>query len=72
MNGDIKRQFKVNLNLEGIDGNAFSIMGAFSNQARKEGWTKQEINEVLDKARSGDYNNLLRVIMDHCVNPWEK
>lgn len=59
---------KVKLNLVGIDGNAFSIMGAFSNQARKEGWTKEEINEVFTEAKSGDYNHLLSTISDHCDN----
>lgn len=53
----------------GLDGNAFSIMGAFQRQARREGWTKEEINTVLDKARSGDYNNLICVIAEHCENP---
>ena len=67
MNGDTKQQFKVNLDMVGLDGNAFAIMGAFQRQARREGWTKEEINEVLDKARSGDYNNLVKTIMDHCV-----
>ena len=56
----------INLELVGLDGNAFSIMGAFRRQARKEGWKDEEINEVLDKAKSGDYNNLLRVISEHC------
>lgn len=53
----------------GLDGNAFAIMGAFQAQARREGWTKQEINEVLDRARSGDYSNLISTIAEHCVNP---
>lgn len=57
---------KVKLNLVGLDGNAFSIMGAFQNQARKEKWTQQEIKAVLDKAMSGDYNNLLKTIAEHC------
>ena len=69
MNGDIKRQFKVNLKMVGLDGNAFAIMGAFQAQARREGWTKEEINEVLDEARSGDYSHLVATITDHCVNP---
>ncbi len=53
----------------GLDGNAFAIMGAFQKQARKEGWTKEEINEVLDKAKSGDYSHLISTIANHCVNP---
>ena len=31
----------VNLDLVGVDGNAYSIMGAFSRQARREGWSQQ-------------------------------
>jgi len=57
---------KVKLDLVGLDGNAFSLMGAFQRQARKEKWTQEEIKEVLDKAHSGDYDNLLRVLMEHC------
>lgn len=60
---------KVNLEMVGLDGNAYAIMGAFQRQARKEGWSKEEINEVLDKARSGDYSNLIATIAEHCVNP---
>lgn len=57
---------KVKLDLVGLDGNAMFLMGAFQRQARKEGWTKDEIHAVLTECRSGDYNNLLRVLMDHC------
>lgn len=57
---------KVNLCLVGLDGNAFSLMGAFSRQARKEKWTSEEINEVLNDATSGDYNHLLGVLASHC------
>jgi len=57
---------KINLSLVGIDGNAFSIMGAFSRQAKKEGWTKEEIDQVMTKAKSSDYNHLLFTIMNHC------
>ena len=57
---------KVKLNLVGKDGNAFNLMGLFQQQARKEKWTKEEIDEVLDDARSGDYNHLLCVLVRHC------
>lgn len=60
---------KVNLKLVGLDGNAYSIMGAFQRQAKKEGWSKEEINKVLDDAMSKDYNHLLSVISNHCNNP---
>jgi hypothetical protein len=58
-----------NFKMVGLDGNAFMLMGAFSAQAKKEGWSKPEIEEVMVKARSGDYNNLLSTLLDHCENP---
>lgn len=57
---------KVKLRLVGIDGNAYSLMGAFQNQARKEKWTPEEIKTVLDDCMSGDYNHLLAVLSSHC------
>jgi hypothetical protein len=60
---------KINLKLVGLDGNAFFIMGAFSKQAKREGWSKAEIDAVLNEAKSGDYNHLLATITDHCINP---
>ncbi len=62
---------KIKLRLEGLDGNAFSLMGAFSNQARREGWTSEQIKEVLDDAQSGDYDHLLQVLIEHCEDPGE-
>ena len=56
----------VNLQLVGLDGNAFCLMGAFQKQAKKENWTKEEIDIVLKECKSGDYDNLLCVLMDHC------
>jgi hypothetical protein len=60
---------KVKLKLVGLDGNAFSVMGAFNRQARKEGWTEAEINTVLKDAMSSDYHHLLATIAKHCHNP---
>lgn len=57
---------KVHLNLVGIDGNAFALMGAFSKQARREGWKQEEITAVLDEAKSGDYDHLIATLADHC------
>ena len=56
----------VNLSLIGLDGNAYSLMGAFQYQAKKENWTKEEIKTVLDEAKSGDYDNLITVLDSHC------
>lgn len=56
----------LNLELVGVDGNAYAIMGVFSRQARREGWTQEEIDQVLEEAQSGDYNHLLNTIMTYC------
>ncbi|MDG5490622.1 hypothetical protein [Psychroserpens sp. SPM9] len=56
----------VNLDLVGVNGNAFAVMGVFQKQARKEGWSTSEIEMVLAEAKSGDYDHLLATIMNHC------
>ena len=55
----------VKLDLVGLDGNAFILMGAFSKAARSQGWPKEMIDEVLTECRSGDYNHLLSTLMDN-------
>ena len=55
----------VNLNLIGVNGNAFMIIGVFQRQAKREGWSKEEIDLVLTEAKSGDYNHLLATIEKH-------
>ena len=57
---------KINLQLVGLDGNAFALMGSFQCQARKEKWTKEEIDFVLKEAMSGDYNNLIATLDSYC------
>ena len=56
----------VNLDLVGLDGNAFFLMGAFQRQAKRENWTKEEIETVMKAAKGGDYDNLLYVLSEHC------
>jgi hypothetical protein len=56
---------KVSMNLVGLDGNAFSLMGTFQRNARKQGWTKEEVDFVLQKCMSGDYDNLLCTLIQY-------
>ncbi len=56
---------QIDLELVGLDGNAFALMGTFQKQARKEGWTAEEIKEVLDECKEGDYNHLLQTLIKH-------
>ena len=56
---------KIELELVGLDGNAFSLLGAFSRQAKKEDWTQEEIKQVIAEASSGDYNHLLQTLIQY-------
>lgn len=49
----------------GLDGNAFSLMGAWQKNAMRQGWTREEITPVLEKCMSSDYDNLLYTLMEH-------
>ena len=57
---------KIRLKLVGLDSNAFSLVGAFRKQARKENWTAEEITKVTDKCMQGDYSNVICTLMEHC------
>lgn len=61
----MEQKKKVKLDLVGLDGNAFSLMGAFKQAARRQGWTPDEIKVVLDDCMTGDYDHLLCTLMDH-------
>jgi len=56
---------KVKTTLVGVDGNAYSLMGHFSSEARKQGWNREDINEVTSMAMEGDYNHLIRTLMTY-------
>lgn len=60
---------KVKLELVGLDGNAFALMGAFKKAAREQGWSKEEIDAVLDPLKLGDYNNLLCGLIENTESP---
>jgi len=62
---------KVNLELVGLDGNAFFLMCAFDKQAKKEGWTKEEIQKVIDECKKSDYDHLIQTLVEHCATPEE-
>lgn len=69
INGDFDK--KVVMELVGLDGNAFSLMGEFSKRAKRQGWKDEEVNYVLEKCMSGDYNNLLRTLMEYTTEDEE-
>lgn len=56
----------IKLNLVGLDGNAFALMGAFKREAKKEGWTEAEVRELFSEAMSADYHHLVATLAGHC------
>jgi hypothetical protein len=57
------------MRLEGEDGNAFAIIGRFQREARKQGWSDDEIDKVVHEATRFDYDYLLRVFIVHTEAP---
>lgn len=55
----------VKMTLEGLDGNALSLVGAFSREAKRQGWSKDDIKLVEKEALSGDYDHVLQTLMSH-------
>ena len=67
----MKTNKKVKLELVGLDGNAFSLMGAFRQAARRQGWTPEQIKLVIDECMSGDYDHLVATLANNCESPEE-
>lgn len=57
---------KVKLVLVGLDGNAFSILGAFKRAARQQGFPREWTDGIVREAMSGDYDHLLATIASNC------
>jgi len=57
---------KVNLNLEKLNGNVYVLMGTFKAQAEKEGWEKEEIDNVLRECMASDHTHLMETLQSVC------
>lgn len=53
----------IEVQLVGMDGNAFAIVGRVQRALRMAGVPGEEINEFHREATSGDYQHLLRTCM---------
>jgi hypothetical protein len=63
---DVFKEIKfphVKVRLVGVNGNSFVILGTCQSAARKAGLTKEQIDEFLEEATSGDYDHLLCTCM---------
>ena len=58
----------VKLELYGIDGNAFALMGAFKSAARRQGFEQNEVDKVIEECKSGDYDHLLQTLMANTIS----
>ena len=54
----------VPLDLTTVDGNAFMLIGAFQRAARRAGWPDAAIAAVREEATSGNYDHLLRTLIE--------
>ena len=55
--------YNIDVQLTGRDGNAFSCMAHVVRALRKHGVKQVELDDFMDQAMSGNYNNLLQVCM---------
>ena len=60
---------KVKMQLVGLDGNAFVIMGTWRSNALRQGWSQEEVRAVINEAQSGDYDHLLATIAMNTTEP---
>lgn len=58
---------KVKINLVGLS-NGIVLSNAFYNAAKKQGWTKEEIDNVLKESKRHDYDYMLNTLVSHCEN----
>lgn len=55
------RQGKLEIDISGSDGNAFVLMAHAQFFAKQIGYTKDQIDALMEDMRSGDYKHLLEV-----------
>jgi hypothetical protein len=55
---------EVKVKLVGKDGNAFSILGRVMKAMRRARLPREEVNAFTAEATSGDYDHLLRTVME--------
>ena len=57
----------VSVDLIGQDGNALFILGRVMKEMRRGGVSAEGIEDFRKDATSGDYDNLLRVVMNYVM-----
>jgi len=55
---------EITVQLVGMDGNAFSIMGRVLNALKTAGISQSEIDEFIKQATASNYDNLLMTVAE--------
>ena len=64
--GEMKvRPVKPRVQLIGMNGNAFAILGRVERALRDAGRSREEVERFHKEATAGDYDNLLRVVSEY-------
>jgi hypothetical protein len=56
-----------NLPTIGPGGNAYALMGRWEFQAKKENWTREEMDTVLIEATKKDYEHLVNTLRKNSI-----
>jgi hypothetical protein len=67
MDGNMPKYPEIQVELSGDDGNAFYIMAKVQKALRRGKVPQEEIEKFIEEAKSGDYDNLLRTVMNYVV-----
>lgn len=54
----------IEVQLSGADGNAMFIMSRVGRALKTAGVSREEIDKFYEEAKSGDYDHVLRTVMD--------
>lgn len=57
---------KIKVKLVGTDGNAFAVLGKVIGAMKSAKWSDRDIGDFEVEALMGDYDNLLKVVLDYC------
>lgn len=55
----------VEINLSGPEGNAFFLLGRVKTWGKQLGLDSEDITNIMEQMKSGDYNNLVRVFVEN-------
>ena len=56
-------KFDIDVQLTGVNGNVFSVMGTVRRALKRGGATPEQISEFQSDAMSGDYDHVLQTCM---------